>query len=375
MKRNRRKYWQRHGEEPSAELQRRQHFLFNRFLARFGLGTILMASGIALVIVALIQFLTSTSLALPTLLLAVGVSLILVIGGWGICAYVFEEIAYPLSELMGASERIAQGELTARTDESGQGDFRRLMETFNMMVSELERMDTQRRNLTADIAHELRNPLHVIQGNLEGVMDGIYSATPQHIQSILDEIQLLNRLIEDLRTLSMAESGQIVLEREVLDVSDFITGIYEAFHPKIAGAGIQFQLEVSQDQSTFISVDKARLAQVFNNLILNALHYTPTNGMITLEVSSTVEAVEFKIRDTGTGISEEKLPYIFDRFWRGDVTRTRQEGIGGGLGLAIARQLIECHHGAISVESHLDKGSCFTLNIPRFTKHPQLLQH
>lgn len=367
MKRNRRKYWQRRGEEPSAELQRRQHFLFNRFLARFGLGTILMASGIALLIVTMIQFFTPNSLELPVMLLAMGVSLILVIGGWGICAYVFDEIAHPLSELMGVSERVAQGELSVRTDESGQGDFRRLMETFNMMVSELERMDTQRRNLTADIAHELRNPLHVIQGNLEGVMDGIYSATPQHIQSILDEIQLLNRLIEDLRTLSMAESGQIVLEREVLDVSDFITGIYEAFHPKITDAGIQFQLEISVDESVYINADKVRLTQVFNNLILNALHYTATKGMITLEVSSTVEAVEFKIRDTGTGISEEKLPYIFDRFWRGDIARTREEGVGGGLGLAIARQLIECHHGMISAESHLDKGSCFTIHIPHFS--------
>ena len=232
------------------------------------------------------------------------------------------------------------------------------------MAKELERTDEQRRNLTADVAHELRTPLHIIQGNLEGVLDGVYDPTEEHIGATLDETRLLGRLVEDLRTLSLAESGQLPLVRETVDVGDLLADARTSFSGQAEVAGIDLRAEPIADSGISLDVDAGRVDQVLGNLLLNAVRHTPRGGAITLSAEACGSGVRITVRDNGEGIAPEDLPFIFDRFWRGDRSRSHASGAGGGLGLSIARQLIRAHGGQIQVESELGRGTTFTIDLP-----------
>lgn len=284
--------------------------------------------------------------------------------GWLVAARAFRSVAQPLSDLIDAAQAVAEGNLSVRVPETAPGNFGELSQTFNRMIAEIERIDEQRRNLTADVAHELRTPLHIIQGNLEGILDGVYDPTPDHINSILDDTRLLSRLIEDLRTLAMAESGQLPLECESVSVQDLLTDALTSFSGHADTHKIC--LEIAEDnngKNLTIHADLRRLNQILGNLIMNAIRHTPPNGKITLAAYPTQQGVQLKITDTGHGISPEDLPHIFDRFWRGDKSRTHKEGVGGGLGLAITQQLVQLHGGTITVSSELEAGTTFTLNL------------
>jgi two-component system OmpR family sensor kinase/two-component system sensor histidine kinase BaeS len=234
------------------------------------------------------------------------------------------------------------------------------------MTAELERMDQQRRNLTADVAHELRTPLHIIQGNLEGILDGVYEPTEEHLSATLEETRLLARLVEDLRTLSLAEAGQLPLRRELVDVAELLADIETSFSGQIAAAGLTLsitldeQLKAPPDGAMTLLGDVGRLNQVLSNLMVNALRHTQPGGSIHLQAAPSDEGVQIIVQDSGEGISPEALPHIFDRFWRG----SRTDGVGGGLGLAIARQLTQAHNGQIRVESEVGQGTTFTLQLP-----------
>jgi signal transduction histidine kinase len=232
------------------------------------------------------------------------------------------------------------------------------------MVSELERAEQQRRNLTADIAHELRTPLHIIQGNLEGVIDGVYQATPEHINNTLDETKLLARLVNDLQTLSLAETGQLPLHPTRFLLADLMADLTSSFSSQAAAQGIQLTFDLA-DSSLEITADYDRLNQILSNLVANALRHTPKGGEISVEaeaVSSGERGVRIRVKDTGTGISSDDLPFIFDRFWRGD--KSRSDRIHSGLGLAIAKQLIQAHGGTIEVKSEIGKGTTFIIELP-----------
>lgn len=267
----------------------------------------------------------------------------------------------PMEEIFNAIDSIAEGDLSVRVSENKSDMFSELFNRFNKMVGELERSDQQRRNLTSDIAHELRTPLHIIQGNLEGVIDGVYEPTPEHINNTLDETRLLTRLVNDLQTLSLAEAGQLPLHPSRFLLADLIQDLTTSFSSQASSLGITLQTKVD-DPTKELNADYDRLNQVFSNLIANAIRHTPQGGQISLETETTPSAVRIAVKDTGAGIPTEDLPFIFDRFWRGDKSRT--ERTNSGLGLAITKQLILAHSGTIDVESEVGKGTIFIIHLP-----------
>src|SRR5512145_3370191 len=236
------------------------------------------------------------------------------------------------------------------------------------MAEEVARADELRRNLTADLAHELRTPLSVIRGKIEGILDGVYPATPKHLEPILEETGLLAHLVEDLSLLALAEAGQLELEKQVMDVGDLLRDAHVNFGPQADDRGVTLSLDLPPEIPS-VMADRRRIAQVLGNLLTNALRHTPQGGCVTLGAVVThptpgdnKEKVTVSVSDTGAGISPEDLPNIFERFWRGDKSRGRSAG--SGLGLAIARQLVEMHGGEISVESTPGKGSTFKFVLP-----------
>ena len=272
---------------------------------------------------------------------------------------------------MSATDAIANGDLSVRLHENDRrGPLGNLTRRFNNMVAELERAEQQRRNLTADIAHELRTPLHIIQGNLEGILDGVYEPTEENINDTLDETRLLARLVNDLQTLSLAEARQLPLHPTHFLLVDLLTDAAAGFESRAAAQNVELRVE-TPNPSPEIEADYDRLIQVLANLLTNALRHTPENRQITLHAESTQDGVRITVSDTGTGIPAEDLPYIFDRFWRGDKSRTRTEG-SSGLGLAITRQLVLAHGGTITVESEIGKGTTFTIKLPLSSDLPPI---
>ena len=269
----------------------------------------------------------------------------------------------PLGDLFNAIDSVAEGNLSVRVNENKSDMFSELIKRFNKMLEELERAEQQRRNLTADIAHELRTPLHIIQGNLEGLLDKVYEATPEHINNTLDETKLLARLVDDLQTLSLAETGQLPLHPTRFLLADLMQDLTSSFSSQAKAQGITLSSEMD-DSAQQLNADYDRLNQVLSNLISNALRHTPSGGKISIEAESIQgqeRSVRIRVKDSGVGIASENLPFIFDRFWRGDKSRTNRSN--SGLGLAISKQLILAHKGTIEVESEMGKGTCFTIEV------------
>lgn len=278
----------------------------------------------------------------------------------------FRRMGTPLADVMSAADAVAEGDLSVHVPERGPGEIRRLAESFNRMVSELASADQQRRNMTADVAHELRTPIHVLRGNLEGMLDGVYDATPEQLNAMLEETRLLTRLVDDLQTISLAEAGQLPLYFAKVDIAELLADVQTSFSVQAEDAGVELILDI-QDADMVIEADADRLDQVLGNLVGNALRHTPAEGWIRLQAESSSNGVRLQIRDEGQGIPPEDLPFIFDRFYRADKSRSRKGG-GSGLGLAIARELIRLHGGEISVKSELGKGTTFIIDLPRQNK-------
>ena len=282
---------------------------------------------------------------------------LLVVGGLA-----FRRYGSPLAEMMAAADAVAAGDLSARVGERGRGDMARLARRFNRMTAELERAEQARRNLTADVAHELRTPLQIIQGNLEGALDGVYEPTPEHLRATLDETRRLGRLVGDLQTLSLAEAGQLPLYPREVDAADLLDDVATRFIGQAAEQGVLLKVHAAEPLA--LTVDPDRLEQVLSNLTANALRHTPAGGTVTLAARAAEDGVELSVADTGEGIDPADLPYVFDRFWRGDRARGRAGG-HSGLGLAIARQLVRAHGGTIRADSAPGAGSTFTITLPR----------
>lgn len=271
----------------------------------------------------------------------------------------------PLSDTMKAADALAAGDPSARVPVRGSREFRRFARSFNRMAGALETANRQRRELLADVAHELRTPLTVIQGNLEGLRDGVYQATPEHLDLVLDETCKLSHLVDDLRLLTLAEAGQLPLDLQTLDVPQLLADVHDAFVCQADEAGIALAVDTGGPLPPLLA-DPQRLGQVLGNLVTNALRHTPPGGKITLGAAMAPDddGTRLWVTDTGEGIPAEDLPRIFDRFWRGDPARTRETGSGSGLGLAIAKSLVEAHSGRIWAESQVDQGTTVSCLLP-----------
>jgi len=268
----------------------------------------------------------------------------------------------PIQELSRASRQIAQGDLQQEVPVRTQDELGELAIAFNQMSADLNHATQARRQMTADIAHDLRTPLTVLSGYLEAMEDGTLAPTPARLQMMQEEVNVLNRLVADLRTLSLADTGELALHKEPVIIGDLLGQVQAAFVYQAAQQGVALGAETKNSQS--VKLDQARMRQALGNLVSNALRHTPAGGAIDLTAAPLVDGgVQIAITDTGSGIPEADLPYIFDRFYRGD--RSRQEADGqSGLGLAIAKSLVVAHDGTIEVTSTPGKGTIFTILLP-----------
>jgi two-component system, OmpR family, sensor histidine kinase BaeS len=269
----------------------------------------------------------------------------------------------PLNALEDAANRIAAGERGVRVKPPNSNDeLRTVSEAFNGLISSLERQESWRRNMVADIAHDLRTPLAVMRSELEAMQDGIRSPDEAGLDRLHSEVLLLSRLVDDLRTLSLAESGGMKLERSDIALQLFLGAVLESFGPRALAAGIELQLEVIPPDLK-AKIDQTQITRVLNNLLENALKHSGSK-QITVAANLEPEFVIISVRDYGQGLSNENLERAFERFYRGDASRTRGTDGSSGLGLSIARAIVEAHHGKLEAGNHPDGGAVFRILLP-----------
>lgn len=283
-----------------------------------------------------------------------------------LASYLFAQtITVRLRQLNAAVDVIGSGTYGQQVLVESEDEVGRLAKAFNRMSRSLEDNIQLRKRLLADIAHELRTPLAIIQGNLEGMIDGVVEKNNDQLRSLHEETVYLNRLIKDLRDLSLAEAGQLMLEKTPTDINAVIVRAIHLLKPLADEKKID--LVMNLQPVPVLLVDASRINQVLNNLLTNALRYTPSKGTITVSSFITLlknqEWLELTVTDSGIGISEEDLPFVFDHFYRSDKSRDKKSG-GSGIGLAIVRQLIEIHGGLVEAVSRPGKGSIFRLFLP-----------
>lgn len=262
----------------------------------------------------------------------------------------------PLGDLIEAAESVEAGNYSGRVKLRGPRELRSLARAFNSMSARLESSEEQRQQLLADVTHELRTPLTVVQGNLEALLDGVYPADAQHLAPILDETRVLSRLVDDLRTLSIAEAGALTLHREPTDIGALVTDSVASFRAQADGAGVVLITEAATLPQA--DIDPVRLREVLSNLLANALRYTPRGGSVRVSATASDGRLRIAVRDTGPGIAADALPHVFDRFYKSDESR------GAGLGLAIAKSLVVAHGGEISATSEPGQGTEMRLTLP-----------
>jgi len=272
----------------------------------------------------------------------------------------------PVRELRRAATRMSEGDLTQRVRASGKDELATLGKAFNHMAASLEEGEQRRQSMTADIAHELRTPLAVQRANLEAMLDGIYPLTTKNLGPVLEQNQLLTRLVADLRTIALVDAGELNLNILHADLNRIVSSVVERFRPQADRQQISLGIELDA-ACPVMEADRDRIEQILINLLNNALHYTPEGGEIRISTSCNIHiAGQFalvEIRDSGAGIPPDALPHIFERFYRVDRSRSREEG-GTGLGLAIARKLAEAHGGTLIAANNPEGGALFRLSLP-----------
>ncbi len=285
--------------------------------------------------------------------LAVGLGLIM-------GALLSRSLTAPLQRLATAVRAVAAGDLNQRVQVEGSTEMEEVALAFNEMTGALSASEQQRRNMVADVAHELRTPLSVVQGNLRAILDDVYPLDKAEIARLYDETRLLNRLVDDLRELALADAGQLHLNLRPTDVAQVIQFTVEGLTLAAEAQEVSLITRMPTDLPT-VQADPDRVAQVLRNLLVNSLTHTPPGGSITVSAASAEDAVEIAVVDTGEGIARENLPHVFERFWRADPARARTGS--SGLGLSVAQSLVEAQGGRIWAESTLGQGSIFRFTL------------
>ncbi len=269
----------------------------------------------------------------------------------------------PLAEVIAAAEKVAAGDLSTRVNLGpSNDDLRMLAERFNHMTETLDKHAAERRALLADVAHELRTPLSVLRGRLEGMVDGVYPSNEANISEALEETYLLERLVDDLRLLTLAESRQLLFEIQNVDLVELVKKTANMFEPDAKSRNISLTVQ-ADEYPLDTKVDPQRVEQIVGNLLDNALRYTRENGNISMRLKKINKQIELSILDDGPGVKEDELPFLFNRFWRGDKARSRSSG-GAGLGLAICKQLVEAQGGSIHATNQISGGLQITVSFP-----------
>lgn len=271
-------------------------------------------------------------------------------------------IVSPIGALTKAAQKMEHGDLSQRVRVKSGGEVGQLAQAFNAMADGLQDVEQLRRNMVTDVAHELRTPLSNLRGYLEAMQDGIVQPTPENISSLHQEVMLLNHLVDDLQELALVEGDQFRLNQQPIELGEEVDKTISITQPEAETKGISLKADIPPDLPP-VSVDPERLKQVLRNLLENALAYTPEHGNVLIEAYPQNGMVQVSVQDTGIGIAPEHLPYIFERFYRVDRSRTRSTG-GAGLGLAIVKKIIEAHGGQVSVESVLEKGTTINFTLP-----------
>lgn len=270
----------------------------------------------------------------------------------------------PLNALVTTANEIGAGNWASRVTVKGTAETRSLAQSFNTMVDQLQRNESLRRNMVADIAHELRTPITALQANIYAILDDAYPMTKEEIAGLYEQTRMLSRLVQDLHELSQAESGQLALDRHAENLGDTLAEMIAPFRSVAESKNVRLEVEIPP-QLPLVLVDEQRINQVMHNLLNNALRHTPSGGTIRIRAFAQKNTLGIEIHDTGEGIPPEHLPNVFERFYRVDYARSRKTG-GMGLGLAITKAIVEAHNGSISIASNgiPGEGTTFTIQLP-----------
>jgi signal transduction histidine kinase len=295
-----------------------------------------------------------------SLLIAIGAA----VAGTVLMAFLIaRHVVRPVEQLTDAAHGMAAGDLGRRVTVRSRDEIGVLAEAFNTMADNRAHLEALRRNMVNDVAHELRAPLGNLQGYLEVLRDGLTAPTPDVLAALHEESLSLNRLVADLQELALAEAGQLPLVQEPVVLADVVVSAVEAFASKATAQDLGLEFRVPESLPLVLA-DRARLAQVFRNLLANACAHTPPGGRISVDASLFGNEIAVSVRDTGHGIAPEHLPYVFERFYRADAARSRATG-GAGLGLAIVKHLVEAQGGTVSASSQPGDGATLTFTLPR----------
>ncbi len=345
--------WPPQGEFPWRRLRR-------LFFIRFAVGVFLV---FALVIVGPLivigQVLNALGLPGPTTGFLAGAILLFFILAIAGTAGGARRLALPFGDLIEAAGRLEAGDYSVRVADYGHGprELKSLVGAFNSMAARLETDEAQRRSLLADVSHELRTPLAVLQGELEAMIDGVHPIDEAHLTAAVDQIEMVTKLVEDLRTLALAEGGTLALHKEPTDLAILANDAATSFEGLATTAGVRLDVEMADDLP-LIDLDPLRIQQVIGNLVANALRYAPAGSAVSIAGRARPQGVEVSVVDHGPGIDPDLLPNLFERFAKTDDSR------GSGLGLAIARRLVEAHGGTIRADRPADGGTAITFELP-----------
>ncbi len=274
-----------------------------------------------------------------------------------------KSLTAPLAELEEAAQAIGMQNLDQRVTVRGSTEIQLVATRFNEMAGHLEQAEMLRRNLLTDVAHELRHPIHILRGNLRAILDDVYPLSKEEIARLVEQTNHLSTMINDLHELAQAEAQQLTMDKQPIDIARLVKDVTAVFKPGAAAKQIDLHMALL-GAMPMLNVDASRMRQVLHNLLDNALRHTPENGRVHITVEQTEAGLQIKIADSGAGIKSEDLPHVFDRFYRADSARSREQG-SAGLGLAIVRAIVEAHNGRVSVASPgPGLGSVFTLILP-----------